>query len=90
MTTYISQETDEVVTIMCRYAQRAMGCGADATAVALRGQWAGGDPDVDPTWVPVCQHHDDTWDIDYDTGETTPKKYQLPRFTFLSLIVGRS
>lgn len=83
MATYTSWETEKVMTIRCRYADRPeMGCpdGAAAVAVALRGQWQGGDCDVDPIWVPVCEHHDQKWDTNYDTEELTPERYRLPRF----------
>jgi hypothetical protein len=82
VTSYISQETDLPVTIQCRYAERpSMGCSTDTTAVALQGQWQGGDNDIDPVWVPVCKSHDVRWDVDYDTGKTMPEHYRLPRFT---------
>jgi hypothetical protein len=78
---YISEETDQPTTIVCRYADRPeMECGEDKTAVALRGQWEGGDVDVDPRWIPVCADHDARWDVDFDTGEARPERYRLPRF----------
>jgi hypothetical protein len=78
---YVSENTDEPVTLLCRFADRPiMQCGADTTAVALRGQWQGGDIDIDPHWIPVCAKHDDRWDTDPDTGEAFDKRYALPRF----------
>lgn len=78
---YTSEETDRQVTIRCCFHDRPeMRCGEDKTAVALRGQWQGGDPDVDPHWIPVCADHDVRWDIDPDSGMGLESKYQLPRF----------
>ena len=83
MSTYVSEDTDQVVTIMCRYAETGlMYCGDDKTAVALRGQWEGGNPDVNPVWVPVCAEHDHWWDVDHDTQTVKPVQYRLPRFEF--------
>lgn len=82
MATYVSEETNQPLTITCRFYQRPghSGCSPDPTAVALRGQWAGGDPDVDPQWIPVCAGHDERWAADPDTGQVMPPQYRLPRF----------
>lgn len=81
MATYISEETGQVTTIRCRWAdQPTRGCSEDATAIALRGQWEGGDADVDPHWIPVCAGHDARWNTNCDTGEDLPVRYRLPRF----------
>lgn len=84
--TYISEETGQLVVITCRYSDRPeMGHPDERPpAVALRGQWQGGDPDVDPIWVPVCASHDEQWDVDPDNGEVMPERHRLPRFTLTS------
>lgn len=76
---YVSEETDLPVTITCRFVE--IGCIPGAPAVALRGQWAGGDVDRNPQWVPVCSFHDKHWDdIEGDPERRLPEKYRLPRF----------
>ena len=83
MSTYVSAVTEELVTIGCHWDNRPeMKCGSDKTAVALRGQWGGGDEDVAPVWIPVCAEHDRRWDCDPDTGEVKFERYRLPRFEF--------
>lgn len=85
MATYVSQETDEHAPIVCYFCANARGTiiwegegKVNVAAVALRGQWEGGDNDVDPIWRPVCFHHDALW----NTSEDPPLKeeYLLPRF----------
>jgi hypothetical protein len=82
---YVSEETGLPTVILCRWFDRPeMECGDDKTAVALRGQWQGGDVDVDPHWVPVCAAHDARWDIDPYTGKRHhPRHVRLPRFPLI-------
>lgn len=76
MTTYVSEETGERITIECRFCRKFTG--GHRPAVALAGQWEHGDPDDEPHWVPVCQDHSDRWHIDADTGEPMPEEHRLP------------
>lgn len=41
-------------------------------AVAVAGQWAGGDTGIDPQWVPVCQNHLNRWFDDIDDEPRLP------------------
>jgi hypothetical protein len=85
MSTYVSAATDQLVTIGCHWDNRPeMKCGSDTTAVALRGQWGGGDEDVAPVWIPVCAAHDRGWDRDPDTGRDLPERNRLPRFALFT------
>lgn len=59
MTSYISEETGQPVVIECRFCRLLNGKHTPATHVA--GQWEGGDNDVDPRWVPVCDDHLKGW-----------------------------
>lgn len=86
MATFISQDTDQPTPIICRFCDTELGERFHAkptrvAAVHLRGQWAGGDLDVDPQWVPVCWEHDHVWDQDEDwEGGVFPEQYRLPKF----------
>lgn len=81
MSSYVSEDTGLPVIIMCRF-DEPQGKPL-RPAVALQGQWQGGDQDIEPHWVPVCAEHDALWHVDYDTDETMPGKYRLPRFALV-------
>jgi len=86
MATFISQNTDEPLPIVCRFCangtgERILEKPTRVAATRLRGQWEGGDLDENPVWVPICVEHDSRWDIDPDTDERTlDPRYQLPAF----------
>ena len=57
--TYISEETAQPVTIICRFCETFDH--VEVPAVAVAGRWEGEDNDIDPEWVAVCTKHRDGW-----------------------------
>ena len=77
MTTYVSEETLKPVVIECRFCRKFDEKHVPAVAVA--GQWQGGDNDVDPHWVPVCAEHLARWhDEEHWDGGVVPVQHRLP------------
>ena len=88
---YLSQDTGELVTIECRFCRKFDD--KHQPAIRLEGQWQGGDEDVDPHWVPVCEGHATDWHVTHKSGpsadalddwmEIIPEPSRLPSFSLL-------
>lgn len=83
--TWISQEDGSQKTLICKFCEKFDGIRT--TATALEGQWAGGDEDIDPKWVPVCDKHRAEWHVnhgymdghgDEEWHEPIPAESRLP------------
>ncbi len=55
--------------ILCHFCNHNLG--EDVPAVAIAGQWDGGDEGIDPKWMPVCEAHLDGWWDDTDGSTET-------------------
>lgn len=93
---YLSNETHEPVVIECRFCGRNDEIQGRQSrhipATHLAGQWEGGDEDIEPRWVPVCEKHLAGWfteecvipqpDGSYAPGtQEIPTEYRLPTFS---------
>jgi hypothetical protein len=61
--------------ILCHFCDHNRG--EDVPAVAIAGQWDGGDEGIDPKWMPVCAMHLDGW-WEQSDADGDPR---LPTFT---------
>jgi len=69
---WVSQEDGQVKTLVCKFCEKFDQ--VEVPAVALEGQWEGGDEDLDPHWVPVCAKHQEGWHSNHGSDPADPSR----------------